>query len=377
MSFRDDREAAHRRADALEQELRRTQAELEQMRAPRRQRARSAAVVAGAVVGLSAAGGVFWTVQREAAVERAARAARERAARDAAREAAAMARVRAEEAAVQAAQEAQAAQETEWARAAMAAVPQDEPVRVVWRGRVDEATGVALPAGAPCTIEGAFSPGGSGAVARGLTIECGGQQVYRADPAGAAGASASLREGPIHGGGGHVYMLSYRDERPEQPTRVRVSTLGHTARVWREGDGAMQVTVFVRDVSEARDGDALGGRAVAREPSFAGAVERAARVTAARGHAPVGQGARCEFAVRPVWEFPENCRLALRCGSTWIYGAGEAGYLTCEVQNGRPVAALDENGTDHGGDPRLTWRGRRVVVSDFTEAGEWSLDLAM
>jgi hypothetical protein len=34
MSFRDDREAAHRRADALEQERKRTQAEREQMRAP-------------------------------------------------------------------------------------------------------------------------------------------------------------------------------------------------------------------------------------------------------------------------------------------------------------------------------------------------------
>ena len=333
-------------------------------------------MVVGAVVGLSAAGGAFWTLQRNAARERAALAAREQSAR----EAAAMARARAEREAAQAAQAAREAQETEWARAAMAAVPQEAPAeaaRVVWRGRVDEATGVALPAGAPCTVEGAFSPGGDGAVARGLTIACGGQEVYRAGPEAAAGASASLREGPVHGGGGHVYMLSYRDERPTQPTRVTVSTLGHTARVWREGDGAMQVTLFVHDVSEAREGERLGGRAAAREPSFAGVVERSGRVTAARGHAPVALGARCELAVRPVWEFPENCRVALRCGSTWVYGASEAGYLTCEVQNGRPVAALDENTTDQGGDPRITWRGRRVVVSDFTEAGEWSLDIAL
>lgn len=376
MSFRDDREAAHRRADALEQELRRTQAELEQMRAPRRQRLVGVAVVAGIAVGLGAMGAVFWTVQRGAAESQAAaeaRAAREQAAQAAE---AAIAQVRARE--QQAA--AEAAREAERAREAQAAVPQEAPAaaaRVVWRASVDEATGITLPAGAPCTVAGEFAPGGQGGAARGLTIACGGQEIYRAGPGEAAGATSSLREGPVHGGAGRVYLLSYRDERPAQPTMVRVSTLGHTARVWREGERPMQVTLFVHDVSEAREGDALGGRSPSRQPSFAGVVERAARVASVRGRGPVSAGARCSFAVRPVWEFPENCRVALRCGTTWLYGAREAGYLTCEVQGGRPVAALDENTTDHGGDPRLSWRGRRVVVSDFTEAGEWSVDLAL
>ena len=245
---------------------------------------------------------------------------------------------------------------------------------IVWRGSVDQAVGVALAPGAPCTIEGAFAPTGGGVVARSLTIACGGQQIYRAGPE-AASASASLREGPVHGSGAHEYMLRYSDE--ASPTRATASTLGHTVSVWREGEGAMRVTMFVRDVSEAREGEALGGRGVARQPSFAGAIEAAARVTSASGHSPAAAGARCVFAVRPVWEFPENCRVALRCGSTWIYGARESGYLTCEVQGGRPLAALDENTTNNGGDPRVRWRGRRVVVSDFTEAGEWSMDLAL
>lgn len=376
MSFRDDREAAHRRADALEQELKRTQTELEQMRAPKRRGGRGAMVVAAtAAVLMVGAGAAFWVVQQVDRQQRAEALASDEGARESAEQAAMMARVAVEQA--EAAAEAERVRVAQAAAAAQVAQATAEAARVVWRGSVERAVGIALPTGAPCTIEGAFSPGGRDAVPRGLTIECGAQVIYRAGPEAAAAAAVSLRGGSVHGDAGHEYLLSYRDERATQATRVTVSTLGHTAAVWREGEGAMQVRIFVRDVSDAREGARLSGRAAAREPSFAGVVERVGRVTAARGHAPVAAGERCTLTVRPVWEFPENCRVALRCGTTWVYGAREAGYLTCEVQGGRPVAALDENATNDGGDPRLNWRGRRVVVSDFTEAGEWSVDLAL
>ncbi len=372
MSFRDDREAAHRRADALEQELKRTKEELEAMRSPRREGRHGGKVVA-AVVMLGALGAGVYTTQRS--VER----RREQAQAEAERSHAEQAEQaeRAVRVALEAARAAEARAEAERAREAASlspTTPTAPAAAIVWRGSVDQAVGVALAPGAPCTIEGAFAPTGGGVVARSLTIACGGQQIYRAGPE-AASASASLREGPVHGSGAHEYMLRYSDE--ASPTRATASTLGHTVSVWREGEGAMRVTMFVRDVSEAREGEALGGRGVARQPSFAGAIEAAARVTSASGHSPAAAGARCVFAVRPVWEFPENCRVALRCGSTWIYGARESGYLTCEVQGGRPLAALDENTTNNGGDPRVRWRGRRVVVSDFTEAGEWSMELAL
>ena len=119
------------------------------------------------------------------------------------------------------------------------------------------------------------------------------------------------------------------------------------------------------------------GRA-AQQPSFAGEVERAGRVTAARGHATVAVGERCAMLVRPASESTGNCRVVLRCGTTWLYGwHAMRSNLVCEVQDGRPVAALDENATNDGGDPRLNWRGRRVVVSDLTGAGEWSVDVAL
>jgi hypothetical protein len=376
MSFRDDREAAHQRADALEQELKRAQDELARLKHPSQARpnaGRKAAVFVGALTAATlVGGGAFWTMKRSGESEREARAAvlRAQAAEEARRAAAEVARAtariegdravaderrRAEEA---------AAAEAEATAAATAA-------RITWRGVVGAATGVALAADAPCTVEGRFTPARGGAQSRGLTVTCGGQVLY----AGSSSAGMSLREGAVFGGAAHEYMLRYADEASE--TRVTLSTLRHTATVWREGDGAMRVTIYLRDVSDPREGDRLVARPTARQPSFAGVVERTARVTAVRGRAPVAAGARCAFAVRPVWEFPENCRMALRCGTTWLYGAGESGYLTCEVPAGRPVGALDENTTQQGGDPRVTWRGRRVTVSDFTEAGEWAVDLAL
>lgn len=343
------------------------------MRSPARQGRHGGQVVAAVMV-LGALGAGVYAIQRSVEQRHAeARAEAERARAEQAEQAARFGRLAAQEM-ERAAAERAAAERAREAASLSPPAPTVPAVAIVWRGSVDHAAGVALAPGAPCTVEGAFSPTGAGAVARSLTIACGGQEIYRAGPE-AASASVSLREGPVHGSGAHEYMLRYSDE--ASPTRAMVSTLGHAVSVWREGEGAMRVTMFVRDVSEAREGEAMGGRGVARQPSFAGAIESAARVTSARGNAPAAAGARCVFAVRPVWEFPENCRVALRCGSTWIYGARESGYLTCEVQGGRPVAALDENTTNNGGDPRVRWRGRRVVVSDFTEAGEWSMDLAL
>ncbi len=375
MSFRDDREAAHQRADHLEQELKRTQDELARLKNPSRRSAgggRTVAVIVGATVAATlVAGAVFWTAQRSEARAQEARALalRERAAEEVRRATdeaarAAMAELERAAAAQRRQTEIAAAAAAEEAAAATA-------VRITWPGVVGTATGVELAAGAPCTVEGAFTPTRGGVDPRGVSIACGGQVLYQ----GRAAVGQPLREGPVFGGASHEYMLRYRDE--TSPTRVTLSTLQHTATVWREGGDAMRVTIYVRDVSDARQGAPLLGRATARAPSFAGLIEGTARVTAVRGRAPVAAGTRCAFEVRPVWEFPENCRMALRCGTTWLYGAGETGYLTCEVPAGRPVGALDENTTQQGGDPRVTWRGRRVTVSDFTEAGEWAVDLAL
>lgn len=258
------------------------------------------------------------------------------------------------------------------AAAAEAARP---AVDLTWSGHLDEAVGVDVPAGSPCTLEGSFAGPDPGDF-RSLRVQCAGRVLF--GPERPPVASGRLREGPtLHGG--HEYMLSYRAA-ARDATQIEVSTLQHRVAVTRGGDAPMRAAVFVRDVSAPREGPALlvGARArmpVQRAPAFAAPVELAMRVRAARGAAPARAGARCEVIARPVWEYPENCRLAIRCGGAWVYGAREAGYLTCALRDGRPVGALDERTTPEGGDPRVTWRDGRIVVSDFTEAGEWRLDL--
>lgn len=382
MTFRDDREAAHQRAEALEKELQRMRREVATLRDERRPpRLRSALVVAALAVAAAAVGAGFWVLSSHQATEqRDAQIARERARREAEREEAAARELSARQAEARLAAMRVAAEDT--ARAERAAAEAARPVgRVVWSATVDEAAGVALRPGDACTLDGTFASARPSADLRSLTVQCGAEVIYRStdDAGGAVATQSALREGPVFGSPAHVYMLSYRDELPRTGARPKatVSTLGHRATVWREGASPMRVTLFVRDVSAAREGPSLAMPRVARAPSFAEAVERTARVVAVHGSVPVRAGERCAFSARPVWEFGENCRLALRCGTTWLYGDGEAGYLTCELRDGRPVGALDERTTSEGGDPRVTWHGARITVSDFSEAGEWRVDLAM
>ncbi len=186
-----------------------------------------------------------------------------------------------------------------------------------------------------------------------------------------------LREGPVRNATAHRYLLNFVDAAPSPDDRPRLvaSSTRHSAVVSRAHDAA-RVSIYLRDASDPREGPALvANQRVVREPAFAADVDRSLRVRSVRGRAPVAQGARCNFSVRAVWEYPETCRVALRCGTMWVYGAREAGYLTCEVRDGAAVGALDLNPSSQGGDPRLTWEGSRVTAGDFGESGAWELVL--
>lgn len=380
MTFRDDREAAHRRADALQQELQAARDELATLKGGGPRTGRLALVLVGLCVSAGALGAVAWVVTARSAETRRASAARaaqieaQRRAEEEMRQSERALQVAAEEARSRLAQDqriaAQAAAEAE----ANANAPVEE---ITWRGELDAIAGADLSPGVSCVLTAGYSAVGGALRARSLVLRCGDQELYRAPPE--ALRTAGLREGAVYGSDQHVYLLFFNDEAPSAAPRaaVRISTLQHTATIVRGGPSPLRATVFLRDVSEARAGAAFGVGRSDREPAFAGVIERSARVTRVEGSAGVARGDRCAFHVRPVWEYPESCRIALRCGSTWLYGAREAGYLTCEIRNGRAVSALDENPTTDGGDPRITWRGARVTVSDFSERGAWSVDLAL
>ena len=372
MPHRDDIEAAQQRADALERELRDAKEQLEGLKGnappPPPRRSVGVFVALGAVVMVGGGGAMsFLAWQSSAQHAREARYEAERAAREAledARQAEYASRERAEALARLQAREAEAQQ------TAQAPAPTQE---VSWRGTLESTSLPGLREGDPCVLTGEFSAQGDTTRLHALTLRCGVVEVHRqiyAPPRAATG----LRGGAVYGSGARVYLLSF-DDRGADGSSVEVATMRHTLSVsGRLGEGAT-TRVFLRDVSDPLLGASVGRVVSARAPAYAGFREEAARVSRTTGQAPVREGDRCVVLVRPVWEYPESCRIAVRCGSTWLYGAGEAGYLTCAVRDAQAVSALDENPTSHGGDPRLRWEGNRVVVSDFTEAGAWEVTL--
>jgi hypothetical protein len=369
MTFRDDREAAHQRAEALQQELAETRAKLAAIEERRPSRGPAVAVallIAGGLAGVTV--GVLSIVASGARTRSARAAARREHTRQT---------------------EAYAARENRRIRRGLtelAARPQrpaaelEPPAApagvIVWRAVVDESADASVRVGSPCVLEGDFIGRASGAEASRLQVRCAGRTIYES-PAGEA-VRVGLREGPVYGGAAHRYLLNVTVAASEPSDRLTltVSSMHHSAVVSRADDASARVSIYLRDVSDPREGPSLvANQRVAREPAFAADVERSLRVRSVQGRAPVAQGARCSFSVRAVWEYPETCRVALRCGTTWLYGAREAGYLTCEVRDGAAVGALDLNPSSQGGDPRLTWEGSRVTVGDFGESGAWELVL--
>lgn len=381
MGFRDDRDAAFERVEALEQELARKQQELDAIHGVRRaaRRRLMAPLLTAMVLALVGAGAAFWmaNTSQRAASEREAEAIAAQA-----RRAAEMARGRAAAEEL----EARARAEAERLRALQAqaeaeAVAARPTATITWAGVVESATGITLAPDAPCALEGTFA-GDEPSDFRALRLRCGDEVLYdKSTDAADAHPTGRLRQGPVFGDETHESMLSYTDEAPREGGRrmLTVSTLQHRVVAWRDGDAPMRVTVFVRDVSAPVDvtvSSRMPAR-VAHAPAFAPVPDRVLRVTAAHGEAPGRVGQRCTFEVRPVWEFPENCRVAIRCGTSWVYGAGEAGYLTCALRDGRPTGALDDRTSGEGGDPKVDWRGNRIVVSDFTDRGAWDLTLSL
>lgn len=369
MTFRDDREAAHQRAEALQQELAETQAKLAAVEARRPSRGPQVAVALLVVVGLAAITVGVLSIVAARARTRAAQAAvaaqmeharqMESAARERAREHQSLAELAARP----------------QAPAAEIATPAAPVGSITWRGVVDESADPSVRVGIPCGVEGDFIGRSSGAEASRIVVRCGGRVIYET-PAGEP-VRVGLREGPVHNATAHRYLLNFVDAAPASDDRPRLtaSSMRHSAVVSRAHDAA-RVSIYLRDASDPREGPSLvANQRVVREPAFAADVDRSLRVRGVRGRAPVAQGARCSFSVRAVWEYPETCRVALRCGTTWVYGAREAGYLTCEVRGGAAVGALDLNPSSQGGDPRLTWEGSRVTVGDFGESGAWELVL--
>lgn len=386
MGFRDEREADQQRIDSLEKELARKEQELEALKggAPPPPQVPLRRSNAGLVAGLAAAGVVLLGVlllqyNTHQARLRAARAeldtqeAEANARREAEQRARARERELANEAQVRRAME----EDRERARAAsLGAELASARVSTRWTGVLREAQGLSVPAGAECALEGTFA-GRANVRAESLRLRCGGAVLFTlaTGPGAPAPERLSLREGPVFQSAAHVYQLSFLGPgEGAEGGQLEVSTLRHQAVLLRPGGRAR---VELADVSEPAEGPSVGQAHAMRAPDFAGLEAFDARVTSTRGNAGVQRSARCSVQARPVWEYPENCRLFVQCDGRVLYGDREAGYLTCEVRDGRAVGARDDNNTDHGGDPQLHWSGAAIEVRDYTSAGEWAVNLAL
>jgi hypothetical protein len=76
----------------------------------------------------------------------------------------------------------------------------------------------------------------------------------------------------------------------------------------------------------------------------AGLFRYTGTITGPEAFAGLPLGTRCEIWVAPADSDRLNCRWYINCGdpALRIYGGGNVGYSTCEVEDGRPIRAHDE-----------------------------------
>lgn len=81
----------------------------------------------------------------------------------------------------------------------------------------------------------------------------------------------------------------------------------------------------------------------------------------------------CDVRVLPVASGPFNCVVRVMCDGAVLYPnpSQTAGYVPCDIENGRPVRAVDDGHTAGDGDPlvSLDMVAGTVTVEDFDATG--------
>jgi len=84
----------------------------------------------------------------------------------------------------------------------------------------------------------------------------------------------------------------------------------------------------------------------------------------------------CELWVRPATGGRMNCRISLRCGGEWLYGAEDTGFAQCtRDESGFPAAARDTERSRDDGDPLMTldFAERRISITETRWSAEFRL----
>jgi hypothetical protein len=79
-------------------------------------------------------------------------------------------------------------------------------------------------------------------------------------------------------------------------------------------------------------------------------------------------GTTCDIRVLPVQAYRFSCLIRVMCDGLVLYPDPDqgAGYVECDLEDGQPVAAIDDGFTFADGDPTVHFdrRGMRVTISD-------------
>ncbi|MEJ7732140.1 MAG: hypothetical protein WKG00_23380 [Polyangiaceae bacterium] len=255
-----------------------------------------------------------------------------------------------------------------------AAAPAGRALETSWSGKVRRADGMKLAAGAPCRVKATLR---TGAEAPTVDIECGGKFLHRSSDAleGTSSTSFAHTELPAPEAGMTWHSLIYQDQgaRTGARTQASVNSPERAASAWREGAPAFRVDIDLDELSSP--GAALDPAHTEAALPFTERLQRKGKVAAVTGEAPVAAGASCQVSLVPVWGKP-SCRAVVRCGDATLYGAGNSGYLDCEVAGGKPVRARD---TVQDNDPAadLDLVAGTATVDDQTQPRKYTATLTL
>lgn len=227
--------------------------------------------------------------------------------------------------------------------------------RIRWNAKVRKASGIDLPVGSSCRIEGRFNSQGALLSTANLEVWCGDKLVY--DKGTYSGPDAVVSVDEYATDGSFVYNLDVEDvRRPgfDRRAMASIDTDAHVAVISRDIGESFRLDLDVEPVAApvASSGPLFNTpRSAAAAPHAR--IARTARVVSTSGAAPVSSGEKCTVEVVPAtprsgW----SCRTFIRCGDKAVYGEQRTGYAECSGSDDK-IQIRDLGFTLEDGDPKL------------------------
>lgn len=252
-------------------------------------------------------------------------------------------------------------------------------IHVKWPARVRKATGLALPVGSSCTIEGDFTSRGQHLRTANVRVRCGDKLVYEKGNYSGATPQVSVDEYTVEGGS-FVYNLDLEDDSRhvyDKRSMATIDTDARTAVLYRDTGDTFRVELDVDPVAAptASTGSLFNTtRSASQAPSTR--LLKHAHVVSTSGSAAVLNGQKCTVEIVPAtarsgW----SCRTFVRCGDKPLYGEQRTGYSDCSGPDDK-LEAHDHGFTMEDGDPKLDIDLAKGTVHVFEEDTQtWSATL--